>query len=548
MTHARPTKVEGVAGGSGAAIATRRAQLLRAGEIATILWASGFRWLVAATGLESCVSLGCRVVCATGLRECDHHVAMDLPLPQRLRAVLERLGPTFVKAGQMLALRPDYVPLEYAEALRSLHDSVAPFSAREAERLIEQELGAPLARLFAEFDPEPIGAASLSQVHRALLPDGRAVAVKVQRPGIEAEISSDLELVAFLARRLERRRGASLSFRPTVAAAEFAEYTRRELDFRLEGRTAQRVRELHAGDPTVVIPAVDWERTTRRVLTMDLVEGVRPAPAAELAALGLDPHALLETGARAILRQIFEFGLFHADPHPGNVRLLEDDRIAFLDFGMFGRLTPRERRRMAFVFWALVEGDYEQVAEQLLRLSALAPGADPDGFRAALGDLVGEWYGSSSTRFSIARLLLRQLALGGRYGVVFPRQLMLLARALVNVESTASVIDPGLTLAELARPLLPELRHSLLLDPHTLEEAWQRNRFDYLELALELPDLLPELAERLRGGASDSVAVAPPAPRGRGITGALAAGVAGGLIGAALSRRRHPYRADAAAR
>ncbi|MHB1244316.1 MAG: ABC1 kinase family protein, partial [Gaiellaceae bacterium] len=488
MKHARRPAVERGAGGSGAVLATRRAQLRRAVEIATILWASGFRWLVAATGLESCVSLGCRLVCATGLRECDHHVAMELPLPQRLRAVLERLGPTFVKAGQMLALRPDYVPLEYAEALLSLHDSVTPFPAREAERVVERELGAPLARLFAEFDPEPIGAASLSQVHRALLPNGRAVAVKVQRPGIEAVIASDLELVGFLARQLERRRGASLSFRPTVAAAEFAEYTRRELDFRLEARTAQRVRELHAGDRAVLIPEVDWERTNRRVLTMDLIEGVRPAPAAELAALGLDPQALLDAGGRAILRQIFEFGLFHADPHPGNLRLLEGNRVAFLDFGMFGRLSPRERRRMAFVFWALVEGDYDQVAERLLRLSVLAPGADPDGFRSALGDLVGEWYGSSSSRFSIARLLLRQLGLGGRYGVVFPRQLMLLARALVNVESTASVIDPELTLAELARPLLPELRHSLLLDPHTLEEAWHRNRLDYLELALELGD------------------------------------------------------------
>ena len=535
-------KAERAAVVSGTAIATRRAQLRRAGEIATILWASGFRWLVDAVGLESCVSLSCRLVCSTGLRECDHHVGMELPLPERLRVVLERLGPTFVKAGQMLAMRPDYVPLEYAEALGSLYDSVAPFPAADAERLIEQELGAPLASLFAEFDQEPIGAASLSQVHRAVLPDGRIVAVKVQRPGVAQQVESDLELVAFLARRLESRRGASLSFRPTVAAAEFADYTHRELDFRLEAKTAQRVRELFADDPTVFIPAVDWERTTRRVLTMDLVEGVRPAPAAELEREGFNPSAILDVGARAIFRQVFEFGLFHADPHPGNVLLLPGDRVAFLDFGMFGRLSPRERRRMAFVFWALVEGDYEQVAEQLLRLASLAPGADPDGFRAALGDLVGEWYGSNSTRFSIARLLLRELALGGHYGVLFPRQLMLLSRALVTIESTANVIDPELTLADLARPYLPELRHSLLLDPHTLEETWKRNRFDYLELALELPDLLPELVARMRGGETEGVAPAPPAPRRLALAGAFVAGLAGGLVGTALSRDRRSRR------
>ena len=199
----------------------------------------------------------------------------------------------------MLAMRPDYVPLEYAEALGSLYDSVAPFPAADAERVIEQELGAPLASLFAEFDQEPIGAASLSQVHRALLPDGRVVAVKVQRPGVAQQVENDLELVAFLARRLESRRGASLSFRPTVAAAEFADYTHRELDFRLEAKTAQRVRELFADDETVIIPAVDWERTTRRVLTMDLVEGVRPGPAAELERQGFDPSAVLDVGARA---------------------------------------------------------------------------------------------------------------------------------------------------------------------------------------------------------------------------------------------------------
>ncbi len=535
------SQAEAAAAGPGAPVATRRAQLRRAGEIATILWASGFRWLVDAAGLESCVSLSCRLVCSTGLRECDHHVAMDVPLPERLREVLERLGPTFVKAGQMLAMRPDYVPLEYAEALASLYDSVAPFPAAEAERLIEQELGAPLSRLFAEFDPEPIGAASLSQVYRALLPDGRPVAVKVQRPGIAEQVENDLELVAFLARRLERRRGASLSFRPTVAAAEFAAYTHRELDFRLEARTAQRVRELFADDAAVFVPEVDWERTTARVLTMDLVEGARPAPGVELEQQGLDPGVLLGVGARAMFRQIFEFGLFHADPHPGNVLFLPGDRVAFLDFGMFGRLSPRERRRMAFVFWSLVEGDYEQVAEQLLHLSTLAPGADPDGFRAGLGDLVGEWYSSTSTRFSIARLLLRELALGAHYGVVFPRQLMLLARALVTVESTANVIDPELTLADLARPYLPELRRSLLLDPHTLEDAWKRNRFDYLELALELPDLLPELVARMRSGGSE-VAVPPPAPRGLGLVGVLTAGLAGGLVGAALSHGRRSRR------
>ena len=516
-----------------------RDQLVRASEIATALFASEFHWLVEALGLSACVSPRCRFVCAFRPKEqCPHHVAMDQPLPDRMRSVLERLGPTFVKAGQMLALRPDYVPLEYAEALRSLHDDVPPFPGEQAEQLIEEELGAPVGRLYSEFGREPFAAASLSQVHRALLPDGRAVAVKVQRPGIAEQVERDLALLAFLARRLERRRPGALAFRPTAAVAEFADYTRRELDFRREARTAERVRELFAGDERVVVPAVDRERTSARVLTMELVEGMRPAPAEELRAVGLDPELILRSGADAVVRQIFVNGLFHADPHPGNLLLLPDNRICFLDFGMFGRLGRRERRRMAFVFWALVDGDYDGVADQLLRISELRPGADPEGFRTAASELVEDWFGATVRDFSIARLLLRELALGARHGIVFPRGLMLLARSLVNLEATASVIDPALDLATLARPLLPKLRRALVLDPKSLEEAWRENRFEYLELVLELPDLLPELAERLRDGRTPIGAPGQPGPSSNPWIGLARGFLAGAIAAGLLGRRR----------
>jgi len=513
---------------------TRHGQLARVSEIATTLSANEFRWLVAALGLGACVSPRCRLHCAFGFEQCPHHAGMELPLPERMRGVLERLGPTFVKAGQMLALRPDYVPLPYAEALRSLHDAVPPFPGDVAERIVERELGVPLARLFAEFEREPLAAASLSQVHRAVLLDGRTVAVKVQRPGIAEQVERDLALLGFLAGRIERRRPEALAFRPSAAVAEFADYTRRELDFRREARTAERVRERFAGDEDVVVPAVDWPRTSARVLTMELVEGLRPAPASELRAAGLDPEALLRVAAHAMTRQIFVHGLFHADPHPGNVLLLPGDRVAFLDFGMFGRLGRHERRRMAFVFWALVDGDYDAVADRLLRLSTLRPGADAAGFRAAVGEAVEVWAAGDVRSYSIARLLLRQLGLGAHYGIVFPRELMLLARSLVNLESTAAVIDPELSLAELARPLLPELRRSLLLSREAVEEAWRENRFDYLDLVLEVPDLLPELVARLR---SDGQASAPvPAPR-RGARSAAASLAAAGFVAGVLAAR-----------
>ncbi len=489
------------------------AQLARAVEIATVLSGSGLGWLVQAAGLRGCVSPRCRLVCAVRPgRKCPHHLGADVSLAERLRVTLERLGPAFVKAGQMLALRPDYVPLEYAEALRGLHSGAEPFAAAEAAAIVEAELGAPLSALYADFDPEPFAAASLSQVHRALLHDGRRVAVKVQRPGVRVQVEGDLALLATLARRVERHQPGLVAFRPTEAVAELADYSRRELDFRREARTAERLRQLFADDDRVVIPAIISDRSSARVLTAELLEGRPPAPAADLRRAGIDPEAGLRAGAEAMLRQIFQFGLFHADPHPGNVLFLPGGRIGFVDFGMFGRLDSGERQRMAVMGLALIEGDYEAVGSQLLLLSEFLPGADPAGFRSRFADTVEEWFGQPAAEFSIPRVLLHGLSLGARYGITFPRELMLLARALVTLEATAMIIDPELNLAELARPLLPELWRMVLPGPQTLEEHWRSHRFEYLSLAVELPTLLPEAIIRL---GHDPVRPLPasPAPR-----------------------------------
>lgn len=512
---------------------SRVAQLARAAEIITTLSASGFGWLLQAAGLGPSRSLLARAARSAGQYPPQ---TADLPLPERLRQTAERLGPTFVKAGQMLALRADYLPLEYAEALRSLHTQAAPFGAAEAAGIVEAELGAPLAALYAEFDQEPFAAASLSQVHRARLPDGRRVAVKVQRPGVTEHVERDLALLATLARRFERHLPHTVAFRPSEAVAELAEYTRRELDFRREALTARRLRDLLADDDRIVVPAVISERSSARVLTTEFLDGLPPAPAADLRRAGLDPEAGLSAGALAMLRQVFEFGLFHADPHPGNVMFLPGDRIAFLDFGMFGRLDASERRRIALIFWALVEGDYEAIGGQLLRLSEFRPGADPAGFRSAVADSVEKWVSERGADSSIAHLLLHELALGARHGVIFPRGLMLLGRALVNLEATARIIDPDVNLAELARPLLPELRHILLPSPRTLQEHWQHHRFDYIDLAMELPHLLPEALAHLRDGHARP-APPPPEPAGRrwlAVGTAFAAGA-----GAAALAGRH---------
>jgi ubiquinone biosynthesis protein len=518
-----------------------RAQWARVREIATVLWASGFVGLVSAAGLGACVRWGCRVGCVLRRGECPHAVGDAGSMPQRLVAVLEQLGPTFVKAGQLLAMRPDIIPAPYAEALRVLQDRVPPVPWDAAREVLRVELGRPVHTVFIEFDEVPFAAASLCQVHRARLPDGRQVAVKVQRPGVAAQVEADLKLLAMLARRLERRRGTTLGLRPTAVVAELATYTRRELDFRAEARTADTVRSYFASpsaansdsDSGVVVPWVEWDLTTARVLTMELIEGYRPAPRAELAVHGLDADRLLIVGARAMLRQVFDLGLFHADPHPGNLLMLHGNRVAFLDFGMFGRLEPRERRRMAMVLFALVQGDEAVVADQLLHLSQRRPGADARAFRAELADMVEQW-SHAPDRPSVTWLLLRELGAGARHGIEFPRELMLLARSLISLEATAALVDPERSFVDLVRGLLPEMKRMLTPSGAQLEALWQDNRFDYLALALELPAMLPHLADVLDGGAA-----APARPASRSWwTGALAGAGAGAAVAAAVSRRR----------
>ncbi|QLY28585.1 ABC1 kinase family protein [Nocardia huaxiensis] len=507
-----------------------RARLTRASQITRVLWNSETDWLTDALSVRECGSVRCRLRCAAGVHQCPHHQALERPLPERIREVLEQLGPTFVKLGQMLALRPDYLPLPYAQALQRLHTHAEPFGADAACRTIETELGRPIERLFRDFDPQPFAAASLSQVHRAELPDGRPVAVKVQRPDIADLVARDLALLRWLAGTVERRQPGALGFRPTEAVDELAAYTTRELDFRREAAVSEQMRHNAAVDKRLVVPAVHRTWSTARVLTTEFIDGIPPAPAAELTAAGFKPDKVLNAGASWMVRQLFTDGLFHADPHPGNILLLPGNRVCLLDFGMFGRLDRTQRRRMGLMLLALISGDYNAVGTQLLRMSTLRPGADPRGFRDAVAEVVEDWYEAESG-MTAAQLLLRDLGLGGAFGIVFPRELMLLCRSLVTLESTARVVRPDLDLSALFRPLLPQLLLALAPTPGNLWATVREQRIDYLALVLDLPDLVVEVADALRHrGVLDQLSTVAAAPPPRDWLPALAALATGGWL------------------
>lgn len=499
----------------------------RISEIATVLWASGFRSVVEAAGLHWCVSLRCRLLCSFRRGRCPHAVGGHGAGAQQLVLLLERLGPTYVKLGQLMAGRADYLPTAFAEALRSLQSEVSAFPGALARDIVAAELGAPMESWFDHFEDRPFAAASLSQVHRARTGDGRELAVKVQRPGAAAQVESDLEVLLWIAARLDRRGVTHWGFSPTAAISELAQYTRRELDFRVEARVMAQVADFFSDDDDVVVPAVDTQRSTARVLTMDFVQGTPPQSRSALTAAGLDADRVLATGARAVLRQILELGVFHADPHPGNLLILEGDRVCFLDFGLHGRLDRRERRRIAMMLTALTRGQYDVVADQLLHLSASSRPADLRGFITATGELAAEWFTGGDAQVSVGRLLLGYLGLGGRYGVEFPKDLVLLARSLVHLEATVSVIDPDVPFPRLIGPVVPKISRALLPSRGDLEGVLAEEWMDYVGLLMDLPYLLPHALGRMAEGS------APPLPVRERSGRQVALSALGGAVGGA---------------
>lgn len=505
----------------GVGAATRMAEITRV--LATATW----HWSSAAFGVEGCGQLSCRVRCLLG-GVCLHHESMENPLPARLANLAERLGPTFVKAGQTLAIRPDLVPERYASALHRLHERVEPFGHAAVVRVIESELGAPVGELFAAFDPDPVGAASLSQVHRARLHDDSIVAVKVQRPGVDGVIRSDLRLLSIVAGLADAVALGRGGFNARDAVREVTAHLILELDLREEGRVTDAVAENHSDDPDVVIPRVYWSHTARRVLTLEFVEGVPPSSPSDLRAAELDPDTIVEAGTRAILRQVFVHGLFHADPHPGNLRILRGNRIAFLDFGMHGYLGVSARRRIALALVALAEGDAEALAVQLLRLGSVKQGGDPSGFRNEVTTSVRTAM-NGRRRPSIAALLLGQIGAGRRHGIAFPRDLLLLARVLVQLEGTAGLIAPERDPISLIKPALSSIMDSLLPSPTSLQDVLAQNRFGVVGGLLELPELLTHLDLAAQRSEAQS-------PRGWSPRSVVGLGL---LLAAVLGRRRN---------
>ncbi|MDF1793536.1 MAG: 2-polyprenylphenol 6-hydroxylase [Thalassobaculaceae bacterium] len=395
---------------------------------------------------------------------------------QRLAAALVQLGPSFIKLGQSLATRADLIGDQASEDLTQLQDRLAPFDRAIARQSLEYELGAPVESLFERFDDTPIAAASIAQVHRARTTDGREVAVKILRPGIEEAVARDLDLFSWIAETLQRHLPWSRRFKPVDTVQVFRETVEIEMDLRLEAAAAVELAENFSGDDVFGVAEVDWERTTRRVFTNQWIDGCRIDDAEALARAGLDPTELLARSAGVFFNQVFRDGFFHADMHPGNMLVTSDGTLVPVDFGIMGRLDLETRYYLADTLTGFLLGNWRSVAEVHFRMGMVPAHKSVDLFTQAVRSIGEPLMDKPMNEVSVAKLLGQVLRIAETFEMEAQPQLLLLHKTMVVSEGVGRRLNPSVNMWELARPLI---------------EAWMReNRGPEARIARASADVL----------------------------------------------------------
>ncbi|NUR75224.1 MAG: AarF/ABC1/UbiB kinase family protein [Thermoleophilia bacterium] len=418
---------------------------------------------------------------------------------RHLREMLDELGPTFVKFGQLLSTRPDIVPPDIIAELRGLQDDVRPFPYADVEKTVREELGQPIERLFTEFDERPLAAASIGQVHRAMLPNGRQVVVKVQRPNAPRQIEADLALM-YQAARLAKERIRALDFIDTNEIVdEFGRSIRQELDYRLEARNAEAFHKNFAGHPHVAIPRVYWTYTRSRVLTLEYLEGV------QLADLDLEHWSLDQRRRLAYLiaetwmTMIFRHGFFHGDPHPANVLVLSPDRIGLVDFGLTGKLTDEDMSKLTRLFIDAASENIEMLPRRLSDLGVRYPKNREEQFVSELRELYHRYYGASLQEIDPLQLIREAFALIYTMNLRLPARFVMLDKAIATLASVGIELYPDFNVFEVAKPYARDLMIERFT-PRRIASRARREGWKLTQMAAEFPYQVHETLEQVRDG------------------------------------------------
>ncbi|MEW6326565.1 MAG: 2-polyprenylphenol 6-hydroxylase [Thermodesulfobacteriota bacterium] len=465
--------------------------LKRYGHIATVFIRYGFGDLLDRLKARYYVSWRRRI-----LRK-EREDVRRLSTPERVRLAFEELGPTFIKLGQILSIRPDLLPLDFIREFSKLQDKVPPFPFQAAKDTIESQLGRSLTELFETFEETPVAAASLSQVHRAKTRSGDEIAVKVQRPGIESTIETDIRILYDLATLAERRLPETRHYEPVRIVNEFARTIRRELDFVREGRNIDRFRKHFAGDETIYIPRVYRELTAPKVVAMEYIHGIKISDLEQLQAAGLDRKTIAINGADLILKEVFECHFFHADPHPGNLFVLENNVIAPVDFGMIGMLDEETVHQMATILTAIVDKDVDSLVEVLLTIGRAPEPFDRVNFRMELSDFLERYYEVPLQELNIGAIMDELMDITRRYSLRLPSDLVLIGKALVTNEGVGRMLYPEFNIIEHARPYTRKLMIQRLSPARQLKEL-SRVFEETAVLFKKLPSDVREILSKIR--------------------------------------------------
>ncbi len=419
--------------------------------------------------------------------------------PRRLRRAMEDLGPTFIKFGPILSTRSDIMPPEYLEELSYLQDEVPPVSWEQAREVVETELGAPIEDLFAQVDPVPIASASLAQVHVARLVGGEEVVVKIQRPNIEKTVNLDLDIIYDLAQTAQQRIGAASRFEVGDLAEEFASALRTEMDFRREAWNADRFRKNFEDENRLSVPKIYWDYSTKRLLVMERLKGIKIDNLEALKAAGYSPQRLSRYAAEFALKEVLIDGFFHADPHPGNMLILPGEVIGVIDFGTVGRLDDKDRANLARLFISAVQLDAEAIVDQLQRMGVADYKVDRIGLERDLKRILTRYYGLPIYEIDAKEISKAVQPILYEYKLSIPTDYYLLMKTVVMMQGVGLRLDPDFDIFETAQPYMGKLFRRMWLPSSWGPEVVQM-ALDWKDFATILPRKTSRILEQVERG------------------------------------------------
>ncbi len=422
-----------------------------------------------------------------------------LSQPERLRRACEELGPTFIKLGQLFASRTRLLPKEFTDELKKLQDEVEPIAFEELSKVVETELKAPIENIFGSFEQKPLGAASIAQVHRAVLLSGEPVVVKVQRPGIAQNAALDLEIMQQIAWMMERHLEGWDVHRPATVVDELAKSLERELDFSREAAHLERFAWQFAEEDTIYVPKVYYSASTSRVLTMEYIDAIKASHLEKLAEAKLNRTEIASRIADLVMKQIFEFGFFHADPHPGNIHILPGNRICFLDFGLMGFVDIRTRETFVDMVWGIARRNEISVSNALLKLAASDSEPSREGLESDVADFMHQHFYRPVGEMKFAKLVTELFELTTKNRLRLPPDIFVMLKALSLTEELVRHLSPQHNLVEQAEPFMKKARLARLR-PQRFASSVLEFGADFSELAREVPSELRRIISQIKTG------------------------------------------------